>query len=295
MRELRIETAKPVFNPGEPVEGQVIVICDEDFDCNRITIELTGEEETRVVRGSGKHRRVYREDLTHVAQGRELMSGGHIPSGEHKYPFSIYLPEQVPGSYQGFHGHIRYKLQAKAEVSWAFDPKWSVPLNVTHRVPILRPEAKVAEILEDGQQVVRVEVPQDLLRYDEPFSLRFRAKGDPDMRGIRVELLYIERVAPRGKKEKTERRILEHFIEREQLVGRLLHNLSFKFSRQWPAAFQSPLIHASYFLKVVADIPWRFDEEVMIPLRFSAKERFISSTQESETFGMDYKIVFGDE
>ncbi|TFF91735.1 hypothetical protein EU546_08235, partial [Candidatus Thorarchaeota archaeon] len=131
MRELRIETARSVFNPGETVEGHVIVLCDEDFDCNRITIELTGEEETRVVRGSGDNRRVYREEITHVAQGRELMSGGNVPSGEHRHPFSIPLPENIPGSYQGFHGHIRYKLQAKAEVSWAFDPKWSVPINVT--------------------------------------------------------------------------------------------------------------------------------------------------------------------
>ncbi len=295
MREMCIETGKPVFNPGEYVEGHVILRCDDGFKCNRVTIHLQGEEKSRVVRGSGDNRRVYREKITHVSQVVELITGAPIESGEHHYPFRIRLPVQIPGSYQGVHGRVRYQLRAKTEISWAFDLKSSIPINVSHRVPILSPRAKTAQILQDGQDMVRIEIPEDLVRYDEPFTFRYHIQGDPNMRGIRAELLYIERVAPRGVKAKARRKFLEHLTKKEELTGKHWHNLSFMFSSRWPAAFHSSLIHASYFLRIVVDIPWRLDEEAMIPIRFSGKERFVPSGEDYESLSKRYRIVFGDE
>ncbi len=295
MREMCIETGKPVFNPGEYVEGHVLLRCDDDFRCNRVTIQLQGEEKSRVVRGSGDDKRVYREKRTHVSQLVELISSARIEPGEHQYPFKIRLPAEIPGSYQGIHGRVKYQCHAKTEVSWAFDLKSSISINVSHRVPVLRPKTKTAQVFQDGQDTVRIEIPEDLVRYDEPFTFRYHIQGDPEMRGIRAELLYIERVAPRGVKEKAQRKVLEHFTEKEELMGKHWHNLSFMFSSRWPAAFHSSLIHASYFLRIVVDIPWRLDKEAMIPIRFSGKERFVPSGEDYGAFSERYRVVFGDE
>ena len=41
-----------------------------------------------------------------------------LPVGQHIYPFSFYLPDLIPSSYEGTYGHIRYVLKATIERPW---------------------------------------------------------------------------------------------------------------------------------------------------------------------------------
>ncbi|XP_049855328.1 arrestin domain-containing protein 3-like [Schistocerca gregaria] len=46
-----------------------------------------------------------------------------LPPGEHVYNFSVKLPENLPSSFEGTYGRIRYTIKAKMNRPWAFDEK----------------------------------------------------------------------------------------------------------------------------------------------------------------------------
>ena len=35
-----------------------------------------------------------------------------LNKGEHQYPFSFFLPDAIPPSFEGTHGHVRYTIRA---------------------------------------------------------------------------------------------------------------------------------------------------------------------------------------
>jgi hypothetical protein len=45
-----------------------------------------------------------------------------LPAGDHSYPFSFIIPQQnLPSSYEGQHGHVRYWLKVIIDRPWRFD------------------------------------------------------------------------------------------------------------------------------------------------------------------------------
>lgn len=41
-----------------------------------------------------------------------------LAAGHHQYPFSFVLPTQIPPSFEGAYGHIRYNIKAVAQRTW---------------------------------------------------------------------------------------------------------------------------------------------------------------------------------
>ncbi len=46
VREMIIELEKQIYEPGELIEGKIIVNCDESFEFNDIHVSLYGKEHT---------------------------------------------------------------------------------------------------------------------------------------------------------------------------------------------------------------------------------------------------------
>ena len=45
----------------------------------------------------------------------------NLPPGLHKFPFQIQLPLDLPPSFEGAYGFIRYTTKATIDVPWKFD------------------------------------------------------------------------------------------------------------------------------------------------------------------------------
>lgn len=52
------------------------------------------------------------------------------PAGNHKYPVQFTLPANLPSSYIGLNGYIRYTVKVHVDVAWKFDSKFSQEFNV---------------------------------------------------------------------------------------------------------------------------------------------------------------------
>lgn len=67
-----------------------------------------------------------------------------IPSGTHRYEFSVRMPSEVPASFEALNGHIRYNVEAVLDVPWDFDQEFKLPFNVFRVFDLnFHPELKI--------------------------------------------------------------------------------------------------------------------------------------------------------
>lgn len=110
------------YSPGSRVQGSLVVSVKAPKDYHSIIVTVFGEAQVKwtVSSGSGKSRRrtTYINSQNcinlHVAVWKADSSAtGNLPIGEHNFPFIFELPQNLPNSYEGAYGHIRYEVGTK--------------------------------------------------------------------------------------------------------------------------------------------------------------------------------------
>jgi hypothetical protein len=283
MREIRVIIPKDMYMPGERIQGQVEVVCDESFGCNRIVVSLQGIEETVVTKGSGKHKRTYRDTHEILHYEMELDGKHEVYSGEKRYDFSFDLPDPLPPSYSGSHGWIRYALGAKVEVSWALDPDDTVPIMIPVIRPDLAPEDRPYQYVSDKDESwhFRVEGASDTVFLGETYRFRMIIGEEASLRKARVRLHYVELVSPDGYETTTYKLLNDWEVPEEEITRNMWLEGEMGTDRNWPAPFSSNLIRTEYWLQVAIDIPWRPDKVIEIPIKVWIREQ---SRDESDAF-----------
>lgn len=82
---------------------------------------------TNTVHYKGKD--VYLNTRTYLF-GRDGGDSIEIASGTYKYDFAVQLPPQLPFSFEGAHGSIRYYVEACLDIPWDFDEEIKKPFTV---------------------------------------------------------------------------------------------------------------------------------------------------------------------
>ncbi|XP_047108254.1 arrestin domain-containing protein 17-like isoform X4 [Schistocerca piceifrons] len=133
VRQIRIYLDNPVatYFGGDTVTGKVVVKTDEEEKIRYISAKCRGEANvswTRRVRRRGHTKHIRYSAHENYFETKYYFVGGPseeliLPPGEHVYNFSVKLPENLPSSFEGTYGHIRYTIKAKMNRPWAFDEK----------------------------------------------------------------------------------------------------------------------------------------------------------------------------
>lgn len=269
MRKIEVKLNGDRFVPGEIVKGQVLVICDGDFQCERLFVSLIGEEVARVVIHAGKVTIVHEEKREHINETYDLAECQIIPMGESRYEFSFTLPSDIPGSYTGSYGSIKYKLHAKAEISRARDLKTDVDLYVPFTSDLKTdslPSHKSGNIEIDGNIILQVQIENDHITLGDRLSFRFSVDRTAKIRGVRADLIRVEHVAPKNHKMETKRTIAEEYYPDKELTRDLWREAIIHSNVRWNPSFSSELITCNYLLKITLDIPLRLDAAIEIPI-----------------------------
>lgn len=67
-----------------------------------------------------------------------------LPPGEHLYPFTCVLPQNLPSSFEGEFGHIRYTIKVVLDRPWKFDQETKMAFTVITPLDLNRdPDMKV--------------------------------------------------------------------------------------------------------------------------------------------------------
>ncbi|KAJ8303884.1 hypothetical protein KUTeg_017467, partial [Tegillarca granosa] len=62
--------------------------------------------------------------------GKVLGHPDSLPAGRHTFPFSFLLPPNLPSSFEGAHGYVRYTVKATIDKPWKFDHDTKRPFTV---------------------------------------------------------------------------------------------------------------------------------------------------------------------
>ncbi|MFX1472039.1 MAG: hypothetical protein ACFFBM_06005 [Promethearchaeota archaeon] len=261
---------KEEYSPGERVEGYAIVVCDDDFDCESVNLVFSCTEQSRVVVGSGKHRRVFLEKFEYFSQHLELLNQSSVMEGETRLEFAFEIPKESVSSFEGVFSWIRYEIKGKIEVRWALDPK------TKRRIVVTAPPSKSVEleqtmiqkeIANEGIHLLRVELESDTIRRGDYIRFRYLVGSDMNIRGVRAELILRESVSPKGRDTNYDNEMDQQYWEEYKILRESWVDVAVKTGEEWPEAFKSELIEYLYILKVTLDIPWRLDKSIEIPLK----------------------------
>ncbi len=275
MRKIEIQPLDETFTPGSTVEGQVLVTCDDDFQCERLHISLLGTEAVKVVVKRGRTTIIYQDKRDHVNDIVNLTKTITIPTGESRYNYSFTLPTDIPESYNGTCGWIKYSLEAKAEISWARDLKSKLDLALqlkqgTEKESIPEPKSDMIET--DGIILLKAETDTDLFSLGDDLDFRFFVDRETSFRGIRAEIIGLEHVEPKGFKRDSKKELAEIYLQEEELRRNSWVEATIQTDSNWIESFTSELIEYRHYLKVTLDIARRKDKVIEIPIVFVRKK-----------------------
>jgi len=156
-----------VFWSGQVVSGVLVINLNDGMDFEKIKLKLKGEAEVHWTEqrqesdGDGGTRTVtehYRNDEKYFKAkfpicGEDSMdSRRHLPAGEHRFPFSYQLPPNIPSSFEGDHGRVRYFVKAVIKKPWKFDHKTKRLFTVLDTYDLnYEPAARVAGHAQDSK------------------------------------------------------------------------------------------------------------------------------------------------
>ena len=285
MRKISLNIEKKTYLPGDRIEGLVTVSTDEYFECNRVVLSIKGQERSRVVRGSGKHRHVYLEKKHHINEQIELVGSTGMQAGETNFPFIFVLPRNIPGSFQGTYGKIWYKLDAKVEISWATDPKAGQEITIVTEQETPDEQTVNANLDENGARLLSVQLPSDMIRLGRNYPIKLMVSSEAKIRGVRIELVYHEFVSPKGRKATRKQKLAKLFLEELELPRQVWIDATIGTQGEWLLPFKSELIETNYKLKVTLDIAWRIDKTIWIPLKITHE---LSQNDEKDQFDFGF-------
>jgi hypothetical protein len=268
MPEIRIQLPKENYSPGDCVEGYVIVSSDDYFECNAIHLTLKGVETTKVVVSHGKYSTVYAEENEFLDERMDFSVASGVQAGDTRHEFRFDLPRDVPNSYKGMHGIIEFYLVAQIERTRRRDPKDKVHLVVTGSAgESVISESRSDNLDDDGVLVLRGSVDNDVISRGQDFILGFILSGDPNIRGVRAEIISKEHVSPKGQERDWPVVLVKSQMPKEEIPVETWVNVTLQTEVDWALPFKTSLIHYRYFLRLTLDVPWRFDKHLEIPLK----------------------------
>ncbi|XP_062620948.1 arrestin domain-containing protein 3-like [Saccostrea cucullata] len=130
--QIGLDNLQGLFWAGQTVSGRAVVDLESEMKMREIRLTFEGKANVRwsESRGSGKNRHTvtYRASEcyfnTELAVFGKGLSGGDeytLPPGQHAFPFSFVLPPNLPSSFEGNHGYVRYIVKGTIDRPWRFD------------------------------------------------------------------------------------------------------------------------------------------------------------------------------
>ncbi len=218
--------------------------------------------------GSGKHRRVIRQELLRIPMRVDMPPEG-MPAGRHSYPFHFDLPGWLPPAFQGADCGIAHEVKAALDVDWAIDPASTVHPKVLVPPAYGRRVTTVVRSPNGFHESIVLEVTLDsaVIAENEPLSGKIALRAGSDARFDAV-VLTMSRSATilmghsdRRRSDLAVVRVPAASVHTGQAVP-----FVFPPTEDALPTFSSPQINVDYYLRVAVDIPWGFDPEMEIPV-----------------------------
>ncbi|EDV91347.1 arrestin domain-containing protein 17 [Drosophila grimshawi] len=155
--EVLLDNPWNTYYAGQTVNGQVNFTFDSTKKVRGIIIRFLGEantewtEEKNVTTSENKtetettnltgHEEYFK--IQYYLLGGKNSPETELPAGTHTYPFTCALPQNLPSSFEGEFGHVRYTIKVTLDRPWKFDQNMKMAFTVIAPVDLnLNPRVK---------------------------------------------------------------------------------------------------------------------------------------------------------
>lgn len=256
----------PELVPGERNQGRLVLHVPEPIErAERLLMNLRTEAWAGY--GSGKNRRVVRQQLLMVPLRVDLPPGG-MPAGRHEYPFHFDVPAWMPPAFDGNDCGIYHELTAELDVDWAFDPVSKLRPVVRLRPARGRRAPVILRSPNGFHESIVLEVSLDsaVVAEDEPLSGKIAVRAGHEARwdGIVLVLSRMTTVAM-GHGDRRAQDVSSVRIPKASLLSGEAVPFLFPPDPTNVPTFGSPQLTVDYVVRVEVDIPWAIDPQIEVP------------------------------
>ncbi|XP_076472508.1 arrestin domain-containing protein 3-like [Babylonia areolata] len=135
--EITLDNSQGVYYAGQNVQGHCTIELTEEMSMRGVRLRFEGKAYVHWTEqhstGSGKDRRTetrhysaseayFNQDvLLYGIWQNQGSNTTKLPRGRHTFPFCFILPPNLPSSFEGAHGYVRYSVKGIIDKPWKFD------------------------------------------------------------------------------------------------------------------------------------------------------------------------------
>ncbi|XP_062597207.1 arrestin domain-containing protein 17-like [Saccostrea cucullata] len=139
---IELENQQGVFFPGQIINGRLVIELDAEMKMREISLTFkglahvywyytqqnsSGHYQTSTYSASEKY---FEHSQPLFGEGMGMSDDNRLPPGQHAYPFSFQLPPNLPSTFEGEVGYVRYTIKGTIYKPWKFDYTTKRPFTV---------------------------------------------------------------------------------------------------------------------------------------------------------------------
>lgn len=168
---VELDSPSNAYYSGRAINGKVIFELDKPKVVRGVRVEVKGVEKTAWTKterrhsyGSGYNGREGSNYVTVHYSGDSVVMDKQfyvlgssndkmeLKQGLHQYPFKTTLSSNIPSSYEGSYGSIRYTLKAVLDRPWKFDNEVKVSFTVVQWVDLNQNSDATSSVTEEDEE-----------------------------------------------------------------------------------------------------------------------------------------------
>lgn len=119
--DIQFEAENKLYYAGQRICGALIIRLQDPLKASGISVTLLGESKTSWVNKMSdkifESTETYINERIDITYLDDVSDGELLPEGVHSMPFSFQLPTNLPSTYEGDYGYVRYKVCACIKLS----------------------------------------------------------------------------------------------------------------------------------------------------------------------------------
>ncbi len=294
-KDLKLILENIHLSPGSTVRGELRVSVDKPKEYDGIYLTLWGAATVRWQVSQDRHtvtffnREMYVHNQVPVWEAKNSPTGD-LPVGEHHFPFSFWLPENVPPSFEGKYGQVRYEVAASITAIGSLTrpsvkskhlvaahlivederPRPDILRRYNQPITVVKTKALKFLFFRSGSVSARVDIPRRGFSPGEIIPINVKVNNQSS-RQVSVASV-LQRVDTFTESRGTQRTVHRLIAETVSSPIRPGVNASYEGRKLViPVDVQKTLrgcscISVEYYLIVVVRIPWSFNKKIKIQI-----------------------------
>ncbi|XP_060648503.1 LOW QUALITY PROTEIN: arrestin domain-containing protein 17 [Drosophila nasuta] len=145
---IRLDNPERIFYAGQVIRGEIWMNLNKRTKIRAIKIQVTGKGKCKwmeILRKNSNNneytrslfytsKEIYEHSETPLPEFEP--NGVELSPGEHTFIFNVALGRQLPSSFKGSYGSIKYKMRILIQRPWTFNERHTIPFTVVKNMPL---------------------------------------------------------------------------------------------------------------------------------------------------------------